>query len=73
MEKRIVDGIAQTCYYHFITQCALKIDQYLSASIPSSELVKYMREPEKQTNRRKKLMRSIQAYEEALQLGREYM
>ena len=69
----MTDCIAQTCYYHFITRCALKIDQCLSGSIPSSELVKYMREPVKQTNLRNKLTRSIQAYEEALQLGLKYM
>ncbi|CAF4327530.1 unnamed protein product [Adineta steineri] len=67
--KRMADNIAQTCYYHFITRCALKIDRHLSGSIPSSELVKYMREPAKQTNLRNKLTRSIQAYEEALQYG----
>ncbi|CAF1183076.1 unnamed protein product [Adineta steineri] len=69
VEKRMTDNIAQTCYYHFITQCALKIDQHLSGSIPSSELVKYMREPAKQTNLRDKLIHSIQVHEEALQFG----
>ncbi|CAF1200933.1 unnamed protein product [Adineta steineri] len=73
VEKRITDNIAQACYYHFITQCALKIDQHLSGSIPSSELVKYMREPAKQTNLRNKLIHSIQAYEEALQFGIVHM
>ena len=69
----MADSIAQTCYYHFITRCALKIDQHLSGLIPSSELVKYMREPVKQTNLRNKLIRSIQAYEEALRLGLVHM
>jgi len=69
VEKRMTDTIGQTCYYHFIPQCALKIDQLLSASIPSSQLIQYMREPHKQTNLRKKLTHSIQAYEQALQLG----
>ncbi|CAF1440165.1 unnamed protein product [Rotaria sordida] len=69
VEKRVTDSMAQTCYYHFITQCALKIDQLLSTSVTSSQLVHIMREPQKQTNLRNKLMRTIQAYEEALQLG----
>ncbi len=73
MEKRLTDAISQACYYHFITQCALKIDQLLSASMPSSQLIQYMREPHKQTNLRNKLTRSIQAYEEALQLGLAHM
>lgn len=69
----MTDSIAQTCYHHFITRCALKIDQRLNGSIPSSELIKYMREPLKQTNLRNSLIRSIQACEEALQLGLTYM
>jgi len=69
----MTDNIAQSCYYHFITQCALKTDQLLSASIPSSQLVQYMREPHKQTSLRNTLTRSIQAYEEALQLGLAHM
>ncbi|CAF5132990.1 unnamed protein product, partial [Rotaria magnacalcarata] len=73
VQKRIIDNIAQTCYYHFIIQCALKIDQHLSASIPSSQLLQYMREPHKQTELRNKLTCSIQACEQALQLGLEHM
>ncbi|CAF4339429.1 unnamed protein product [Rotaria magnacalcarata] len=73
VQKRIIDNIAQTCYYHFITQCALKIDQFLSASIPSSQLLQYMCEPRRQTNLRNKLICSIQAYEQALQLGLAHM
>jgi hypothetical protein len=69
----MTDNIAQSCYYHFITQCALKIDQLLTASIPSSQLVQYMREPHKQTSLRNTLTRSIEAYEEALQLGLTHM
>ncbi len=69
----MTDNIAQKCYYHFITKCALKMDQLLSVSIPSSQLIQYMREPHKQTYLRNKLTRSIQAYEEALQLGQTYM
>lgn len=69
----MTDTVAQTCYYHFITQCALKIDQLLSVSITSSQLVDHMREPHKQTFLRNKLTRSIQAYEEALQLGLAHM
>ncbi|CAF4609538.1 unnamed protein product, partial [Rotaria socialis] len=49
VEKRMSDNIGQTCYYHFITQCALKMDQFISSSIPPSQLVQYMREPQKQT------------------------
>jgi hypothetical protein len=67
------DSMAQTCYYQFITQCALKMDQLLSTSIPSSQLVQYMREPHKQTYLRDKLTRSIQTYEEALHLGLAHM
>ncbi|CAF1324106.1 unnamed protein product [Rotaria magnacalcarata] len=73
VQKRLIDNIAQTCYYHFITQCALKIDQLLSASIPSSQLLQYMREPHRQTTLRNKLTCSIQACEHALQLGLEHM
>ncbi|CAF4334423.1 unnamed protein product [Rotaria socialis] len=73
VEKRMSDNIGQTCYYHFITQCALKMDQFISSSIPPSQLVQYMREPQKQTYLRKKLTHSIQACEEALQLGLTYM
>jgi len=73
VEKRMTDTIAQACYYHFITQCALKMDQLLSASIPSSQLIQYMREPQKQTNLRNKLTSSIQACEEALNLGLAHM
>ena len=65
------DCIAQTCYYHFITKCALKVDQILTTSITSSQLIQYMREPQKQASLRSKLTRSIQAYEEALKLGQE--
>ena len=72
VEKRMSDSVAQTCYHHFITRCALKIDQLLSASIPSSELVQYMREPPKQTARRDQLKHTIEAYEEALRLGLMY-
>ncbi|CAF3238704.1 unnamed protein product, partial [Rotaria sp. Silwood2] len=50
-----------------------KLDQLLSAAIPSSQLLQYMREPHKYTYRRNKLTRSIQAYEEALQFGQTYM
>ncbi|UJR16782.1 hypothetical protein I4U23_003681 [Adineta vaga] len=73
VEKRMTDSITQACYYKFITKCALKIDQLLSTSIPSSQLLQYMREPHKQTVLRNKLTHSIQAYEEALQLGQTYM
>ncbi|CAF4552758.1 unnamed protein product [Rotaria sp. Silwood2] len=73
VEKRMTDNIAQTCYYHFITECALKMDQALSISITSSQLAQYMREPYKQANLRNKLTHSIQACEEALQLGLTHM
>ncbi|CAF1582859.1 unnamed protein product [Rotaria magnacalcarata] len=73
VEKRMTDNIGQTCYYHFITKCALKMDQFLSSSMPPSQLVQYMREPQKQTYLRNKLTHSIQACEEALQLGLTYM
>ncbi|CAF1930491.1 unnamed protein product [Rotaria magnacalcarata] len=73
MEKRMTDNIGQTCYHHFITKCALKMDQFLSSSMPPSKLVQYMREPQKQTYLRNKLTHSIQACEEALQLGLTYM
>lgn len=73
MEKRLSDNIAQTCYYHFITQCALKMGELLTISIPSSQLVQYMREPHKQTNLRNKLTHSIEAYEEALRFGLAHM
>ena len=69
VEQRMSDGISQTCYHHFITLCALKMDGILSGSIPSSKLVQYMREPLKQTTLRDALKHSIAAYEEALQLG----
>ncbi|CAF4989926.1 unnamed protein product, partial [Rotaria magnacalcarata] len=55
MEKRMTDNIGQTCYHHFITKCALKMDQFLSSSMPPSKLVQYMREPQKQTYLRNKL------------------
>ncbi|CAF1324971.1 unnamed protein product [Rotaria magnacalcarata] len=73
VEKRMTDNIGQTCYHHFITKCALKMDQFLSSSMPPSKLVQYMREPQKQTYLRNKLTHSIQACEEALQLGLTYM
>jgi len=69
----VTDGIAQTCYYYFITQCVLKLDQVLSSAISPSQLIQYMREPHKQIYLRNNLTRSIQAYEEALQFGHQYM
>ncbi|CAF0878005.1 unnamed protein product [Adineta ricciae] len=73
VEKRITDNIAQVCYYHFITKCALKMDELLSCSVPSSQLLQYMREPQQQTLLRNKLTHSIQACEEALQLGQKHI
>ena len=69
----MTDTIAQTCYYHFITQCALKLHLVLGSSIFPAQLIEYMREPQSQTNRRDKLTRSIQACEEALRLGLKHM
>lgn len=69
----MTDNVSQMCYYQFITQCALKIDQTLSMAIPSSQLVQYMREPCAQTNLRNNLINSIRAYEEALSLGLAHM
>ena len=73
VEKRVTDTVTQMCYHHFITEYALKLDQFLSTSIPSSELIQYMREPYSQTNLRNTLTRSIQAYQEALELGLKYL
>lgn len=69
VEKRMVDNIAQLSYHLFITECALSIDQSLTSSIPLSELIKYMREPYETTDRREKLTKTIQAYQDALQVG----
>ncbi len=69
----MTDTISQTCYHQFITRCAWIIDQVLAASMPSSELVRYMREPHEQTTLRNKLTRSIQACEEALRLGQVHL
>jgi len=49
------------------------LDQVLSSAITPSQLIQYMREPHKQTYLRNNLTRSIQAYEEALQFGHQYM
>ncbi|UJR29173.1 hypothetical protein I4U23_010387 [Adineta vaga] len=73
VQKRLVDHIAQVCYYQFLTRCALVIDQKLTLAVTPIDLVRFMKEPYERTNRREKLARTLKAYEEALQLGQEYM
>ncbi len=73
VQKRIIDTISQTIYHHFITKCALIIDQDLTIACPSSDLIRFMKEPIDRTSRRENLMRTIKAYEEALQLGQDYL
>jgi hypothetical protein len=45
----------------------------MTVSVTPTELIRYMKEPADRTARRDKLTRTIKAYEEALQLGEEYM
>ncbi|CAF1246511.1 unnamed protein product [Rotaria sp. Silwood1] len=73
VKKRIIDTISQICYHHFITKCALVIDQALTNACPSTDLLCFMKEPTDQTIRRENLMRTIKAYEDALQLGQSYL
>ncbi|CAF4015493.1 unnamed protein product [Rotaria sordida] len=69
VRKRIVDIISQICYHQFITKCALVIDQVLTITCPSSDLLRFMKESAEQTSRRENLIRTIKAYEDALRLG----
>jgi hypothetical protein len=41
--------------------------------VTPTELIRFMKEPAERTARRDKLIRTIKAYEEALQLGEEHM
>ncbi len=65
--------MSQICYYQFITRCALIIDQNLTLAITPTDLVRFMKEPIDRTIRRDKLNRTINAYEEALKFGQEYL
>ncbi|CAF3370681.1 unnamed protein product [Rotaria socialis] len=73
VRKRIIDTISQICYHQFITKCALVIDQALTIACPSSDLLRFMKEPTEQTSRRDNLVRTIKAYEDALRLGQGYL
>ncbi|CAF2562938.1 unnamed protein product [Rotaria sp. Silwood2] len=73
VRKRIIDIISQICYHQFITKCALVIDQALTVACPSSDLLRFMKEPAEQTSRREHLIRTIKAYEDALRLGQGYL
>ncbi|CAF1276579.1 unnamed protein product [Rotaria sp. Silwood1] len=73
VRKRIIDTISQICYHQFITKCALVIDQVLTIACPSSDLLRFMKEPAEQTSRRENLIRTIKAYEDALRLGQGYL
>ncbi|CAF2595192.1 unnamed protein product [Rotaria sp. Silwood2] len=73
VKKRIIDSISQICYHHFITKCALVIDQDLTMACPSSDLLRFMKEPADQTSRRENLIFTIKAFEDALRLGQDYL
>ena len=45
----------------------------MTNACPSSDLVRYMKEPIDRTLQRENLQRSIKAYEEALKLGQEHL
>ncbi|CAF5155651.1 unnamed protein product [Rotaria magnacalcarata] len=74
VQSRIADNVSQVLYYRLVTHCALTVDGALLSSISSSsELVRLMREPQEQTNRRNKLKHSIQRLEEALLVGQNHI
>ncbi len=73
VQKRLIDTVSQICYYRFITQCALIIDNSLTVAVTPADLVRFMKEPIDRTIRRDKLNRTITAYEEALKFGQEYL
>jgi hypothetical protein len=69
VEKRIIDGVSQICYYWFITQCTLQLDTKLSSALTSAILFEWMREPFDQQQKRENLSRSITAMERASLAG----
>ncbi|CAF1650751.1 unnamed protein product [Didymodactylos carnosus] len=71
VEKRLVDIVSQTCYCQLITECALELETKLTSAFPPSELLRLMKEPQEQANRRNKLETSIRRFEQALKLGQE--
>jgi hypothetical protein len=69
VEKRIIDQVAQLCYYWLITQCALILDSKFSSAFTSANLFEWMREPFDQQQKRENLKKSIDAMERALLTG----
>jgi len=69
VERRLVDQVAQLCYYWSITHCALILDSKLSSAFTSALLFEYMREPFDQQQKRENLKKSIDTMERALFAG----
>jgi len=69
VERRLVDQVAQLCYYWSITRCTLILDSKLSSSFTSAQLFEWMREPFDQQQKRENLKKSIDTMERALFAG----
>ncbi len=69
VERRLVDQVAQLCYYWSITCCALILDSKLSSAFTSAILFEWMREPFDQKQKREGLKKSIDRMERALLAG----
>ncbi len=69
VERRLIEQVAQLCYYWSITRCALILDSKLNSAFTSALLFEWMREPFDQQQKRENLKKSIDRMERALYAG----